>query len=99
MHTEWLNLASVILLAAYVVLTGLIARFTMRSAEASERSAKFSEESATAAREAMRIQQESVRTCDRAYVALSGHEIVVRPNSNQVPRIRVELRNVGRTPA
>lgn len=98
MH-DWLNLASVILLGAYVVLTAFIARFTKRSAEASEKSAKSSDESANAAREATSIQQESVRHGDRAYVALSGHEIVVRPCSNQVPRIRVELRNVGRTPA
>jgi hypothetical protein len=97
MH-EWTNIASVVLLAAYVLLTALIARYTRRSAEASGVSARAAEDSAKAARDAANAARDSSRHGDRAYVAFAGFKILASPNVNQNPGIEIELRNVGRTP-
>lgn len=95
---EWTSIASVLLLAAYVLLTALIARYAKRSAEASGISARAAEESAKAARDAANTARDSARHGDRAYVAFAGFKILCQPNVNQNPGIEIELRNVGRTP-
>lgn len=97
MH-DWTNIVSVVLLAAYVLLTAFIAQYTRRSAQASEKSAKASEESAKAARATANAAIESARLGDRAYVAFAGFKILCQPNVNQNPGIEIELKNVGRTP-
>ena len=97
MH-DWTNIVSVVLLAAYVFLTYLIARYTRRSVAANEKSAKAAEDSANAARDAANAARDSARHGDRAYVAFAGFKILCQPNVNQNPGIEIELRNVGRTP-